>query len=79
MSSASTSRQPIEFSISAENFTEALFYSLSAKGFAHGNHEDWLCTVKGIEGLIPLVLTERKRATKVKKGIKFKVYGAKRS
>lgn len=78
MSSADTSRQT-ELSISADNLTEALFsnpvFSLFMKG---KSSVDWTVTVKGIEGLIPLVLTEKKReAKKVKKGIRFKVYGKK--
>lgn len=79
MSSANGSR-PTELSISPENLTEALFSSPVFNIFMRGKSSaDWTITIKGIEGLIPLVLTARKgELTKVKKGIKFKVYGAKR-
>lgn len=76
MSSANTSRQ-IELEISADNLTEALFSSPTFSIFMMGKrNSDWQLTVKGYNGLIPLVLTERKRKKeKVKKGVRFKVYG----
>lgn len=76
MSSANGSRKE-EFSISPENLTAALLSDPIFCIFMKGrNMNDWTITVKGIEGLIPLVLTERARKnSKVKKGVKFKVYG----